>query len=205
MKFPFLESFIIFILWLHYRFRKNEKTVSESTRSFWEKEARANATRKKPLDDLRYITIPLDSFPMELEKDDPEIADCIAQIRSLSETKIVNFTGISNTDLKLQYGAPNMPVLSQYDQNYTFLARTLQKWASLLYSKGYESETKTILEFAIQTNTDVSGSYKLLASIYHQNHEQDKIEKLIETAKAIPSPLQNTIVRTLQEFDPSTD
>ena len=35
-------------------------------------------------------------------------------------------------DLKLEYGTANINDLSQYDQNYTLLVRTLQKWAEAL-------------------------------------------------------------------------
>ena len=37
----------------------------------------------------------------------------------------MHLTGYTNTDLKLEYGAPNIKLLSAYDQRYTTLARTL--------------------------------------------------------------------------------
>ena len=46
-------------------------------------------------------------------------------LNSLKDEQIVNFTGISNTDLKLSFGAANLPTLSRFDQNYTLLARAL--------------------------------------------------------------------------------
>jgi len=50
---------LIFIIWLRYELKKS--THNED--AFWETEAKANKTRKKPLDSLYYITIPTDSLP----------------------------------------------------------------------------------------------------------------------------------------------
>lgn len=199
MKFPFFASFIVFCLWLSYEIRKHRRNQEKSSDSFWEKEAAANNTRRKSLDDLNYIHIPFDRLPMETLKDEPIVAQCHETLYTLSEDPIVNLTGISNTDLKLKYGAPNIDLLSLYDQRYTTLARTLQTWANTLYEKGYISEACTILEFAVETRTDVSSSYRLLSSIYRQNGQIDKIRGLIPIASQLNSVLSGRIVASLEE------
>ena len=105
----------------------------------------------------------------------------------------------------MQYGAPNLPVLIDYDQNYTILARTLQKWASLLYQSGYTEEAKTILEFAVSTKTDVSASYAILSDIYRKNGQTQKIESLVQIAEGLHSAMKPSIVRILKESDPHND
>ena len=203
MRFPFLASFIIFLLWLSHQLAKSRRTTEKQEKSFWERERLANQTRRKSLDALPYITIPLDTLPMQLCQEDDAIRECTDFVRSLSEQTIVNLTGYSNTDLKLMYGAANITLLSDYDQNYTLLARTLQKWAALLYEKGFVNDAKAVLEFAISTQTDVSGSYKLLASIYKKEGRPEKIASLLETASTLRSAMKPAIVRALQESDPS--
>ena len=203
MRFPFLASFIIFLIWLSYQLAKSKRITEKQEKSFWERERLANQTRRKSLDALPYITIPLATLPMQLCQEDDAVRECTDLVRSLSEQTIVNRTGYSNTDLKLMYGAPNSMLLSDYDQNYTLLARTLQKWAALLYKKGFVNETKTILEFAVSTQTDVSGSYKLLASIYKKEGHPEKTASLLETASTLRSAMKPAIVRALQESDPS--
>lgn len=199
---PFvLASVILFCGLIAYEGRKHKKQRANQEKSFWAKENAANNVRRKPLDDLEYITIPSDTLPMNLMTDHGEVSECLQIIRELSAEKIVNFTGISNTDLKLQYGAPNINLLTEYDQNYTLLARTLQKWAEILYKNGYVAETKNILEFAISTRTDVSKSYYLLADIYIQQGESEKIQNLIDVAGGLKSALKGSIVRTLQELN----
>lgn len=202
MKIPFFASFIVFCLWLMYQLKRQQKRETAAATSFWAREAAANNTRKKPLDDLEYITIPFDFLPVHILTDDEEVAECLRLLTELSERKIVNFTGLSNTDLKLRYGAPNLPLLMEYDQNYTVLVRTLQKWASLLYAKGYTEETKTILEFAVSTKTDISTTYSMLAEIYTKTGHTDKIESLLQIAEGLNSAMKPTIVRILQEVYP---
>lgn len=200
MRFPFFASFIIFCIWLGYEIHKHRNMDAKASEAFWQKEAIANATRRKPLDDLEYIRIPFESLPMDTLADQPVVAECHETLKELSKEPVVNLTGISNTDLKLTYGAANIELLSQYDQRYTVLARTLQTWASALYEEGYANEAMTVLEFAIKTRTDVSASYKLLSFIYQEKSQPDKIRELIPVAENLNSPLKNNIVRALQNL-----
>ena len=77
---------------------------------------------------------------------------------------------------------------------------TLQKWAERLHEEGEEQAARQILEFAVSTDTDISGTYRLLASIYTASGEQAKIQELIEKAQGLRSGSKKIIVRTLQEF-----
>ena len=202
MKMPFFASFIIFLIWLSYEISKSRRIGEKAQDAYWERENAANNTRRKSLDNLRYIVIPFDSLPMETLIEDEKIMEFHKTLHYLSESPIVNFTGFSNTDLKLEYGAPNIDLLARYDQSYTTLARTLQQWAEKLYQAGYVQEAKQILEFSISTDTDVSGSYRLLASIYSKEGETGKIKELEDRARHLKSASRNIIVRILQQFDP---
>ena len=72
-------------------------------RAFWDREQRANFTRKKPLDNLNYITIPDNILHMAPASMTAEIQNCLKDLGDLSSGKIVNLTGFTNTDLKLEY------------------------------------------------------------------------------------------------------
>lgn len=200
MRFPFFASFIVFCIWLGYEIHKHRNMDAKASQEFWAKEAAANNTRKKSLENLDYIHIPFDDLPMNNLPEHPVIKECQDTLKELSQEPVVNLTGISNTDLKLQYGAPNIDLLSQYDQRYTLLARTLQTWAETLYEEGHPDDAATVLEFAVKTRTDVSASYKLLASIYQDKGQPDKIRALIPVAESLNSPLKNSIVRALQSL-----
>lgn len=184
---------------------KTKKNDSIHKEDFWERELKANSTRRQPLDDLDYIKLSLEDYPMTLLNDIPKAEDYKQIIRSLCELPIVNFTGISNTELKLRYGAPNLDLLMHYDQNYTLLVRTLQQWAQMLYDAGYVDEARRMLEFSVSTGTDVSATYRLLCQIYNEQNTPEKIGELYPVAEMLNSAMQKTIVRILQESDQSSD
>lgn len=200
MKFPFFASFIVFCIWLGYELHKQRDKEAKAYQDFWEKEAQANNTRRKSLEDLDYITIPFESLPMDVLADDPVVRECHETLKELANSPIVNFTGISNTDLKLMYGAPNIELLSRYDQSYTLLVRTLQKLSQALYDKEYFEEACLFLEFAVKIRTDVSASYKLLSSIYIQNGQSEKIAGLIPIAESLNTRLSGYIVDALKSM-----
>ena len=184
---------------------KNKKSQDTAQKDFWEKEREANSTRRKSLDNLDYIKIPIEKLPMSLLSDVPKAEDYKQIIQTLAGLPIVNFTGISNTELKLRYGAPNIELLCGYDQNYTLLVRTLQQWAQLLYDSGYVNEALHMLEFSVSTGTDVSATYRLLCQIYIQLNTPEKIGSLYPIVEVLHSAMQKTIVRILQEAEQSGD
>lgn len=202
MKTLVLSSLIVFCGLIAYENRKHAKMEEKFKEDFWEREELANHVRKKSLENLPYITLPLERLPMDTLREDDTVSECHRQLTDLSSKKIVNLTGYSNTDLKLEYGTANITPLSEYDANYTLLVRTLQEWAEALYRQNYTAEAVKVLEFAVSTGTDVSHSYYLLADLYDSSGASEKKASLISAAEALRSPFKNTIVRTLQESGP---
>ena len=75
MILPYFASFIVFIILLTYEIRKNTRLAKKLEAGFWDREVKANATRKKSLEHLDYIIVPLDSLPFSTENTDEEILD----------------------------------------------------------------------------------------------------------------------------------
>ena len=199
MKYYILASLIIFSITIYHAIRRSNEITARDEKNFWDRENEANSVRKKSLDSLNYLHIPMDRFPTSLLIDNPTIRECIETLTQLATRPIVNLTGQSNTDLKLQYGTANITVLSEYDQNYTLLARTLQTWAETLIKEGCEEEAVPILEYAVETGSDISKTYYLLADYYKRNQRGEAIQALLEKASSLPSLNQKVIVRTLSE------
>lgn len=196
----FATFFIVMIFIVGYALQRNNATrkYEKNSRLFWERESLANSTRKKPLDGLELITIPLESLPFSNSEDDT-IKECEDIVRTLASQDIINLTGISNTDLKLTYGAPNFPYLSRCDQNFTDLARTLNQWAKRLLERNQPDAAQTVLEFAVDCKSDISTTYQMLSTIYAQKHEPEKIQDLIKTAETLNTLLKNKILKDLEE------
>ena len=195
MKLPGgLVLLAIFLAWLHYKLKKSSKNTDAA---FWEREAEANSTRKKSLDDLHYITIPENSLPFfyNFDKKLDEIQD---HVKELAEKPIVNLTGISNTDLKLTYGAANLESLSSYDENFTDLARTLLAWAERFHELGLNDDAIAVLEFGVDCKTDIYNHYMLLGKLYVESDQKHKIPDLINIAKKLNSLNSDKIVADLE-------
>ena len=198
MKYPIFASVVVFCLWLMFDLHRLRNKEAKKYQNFIDRENEANSTRRKSLDDLQYITIPFNELPMDTLNDDPKVNEYHQTLRDLSANPIVNLTGFTNTDLKLQYGAPNIDLLTNYDQAYTLLARTLASWGQVLFDNGYYNEAKRVLKYAVSTKTDVSSTYILLSKIYKSEGNEDEIRNLIEEASSLKSLSRNTIVRKLE-------
>lgn len=226
MKTLFLSSLISFCLLIFLLNKRHSKMEKSMKDAFWKREEEANHTRRKSLDNLPYITIPPEELPLachitddtadvrntgdtaDVRNTDDAVAneaiseECKEILRSLSTQKIVNLTGYTNTDLKLSYGTANITCLTEYDQNYTLLVSTLQKWAEALYRGGAKKECRQVLEYAVSIGTDVSHTYFLLADLYDEEGESDLKCSLIEKASGLSSLSSKVIVRTLQGSGP---
>lgn len=175
--------------------RKMDKKKNE----FWNREYEANSTRKADISGLDYITIPLDTLPFA-ESDDEKLNEVQNQIRNLSKESILNLTGLSNTDLKLQYGVANFNFLMQCDENYTQLVQAIYKWGSYLYEQDKWDKAITVLEYGIQIKTDISKNYILLANLYKSKGQTDKINNLIETAETLDTLTKDNILAALKKI-----
>lgn len=195
----FLMITLIIIVWIRYEKNKSGKIGENKSKDFWARETEADATRKKDISKLQYIEFPLDKLPFG-ETDNEEIRLVQKQLLKLTDKKMVNLSGFSNTDLKLEYGAPNLPHLSEYDHNFTLFTRNLYKWACLLSEEGDTPTVKSILSVGIECGTDISGNYTMLASIYAQEGRPEDILSLIAAAENIKTVMKDSTIRDLRNM-----
>lgn len=212
MKYPFFASFIVFGFLFSFSMKRRTKKEKQYVDNFWEREREADSTRRKSLESLDYVAIPLNDLPTDVLAELPEIKEYHDKIRELAGKKIVNFAGYSNTELKLEYGAPNINLLSEYDQNFEELITLLQDWASLLLQNWGEGAqlcpeeerkqaAKKVLAFAVSVGSDITASYEKLVKLYLEYGEQEKIPALREKAEKIRSLSKPRILALLAEAE----
>lgn len=189
--FPFLFLFIAFSVLLFYHARKNTAAQQKVIDDFWQKEHSANHSRKKDISKLDYVEIPWEKLPEHIETPSKNA------FWNLKDKTILNLTGISNTDLKLQYGVSNLDILSEYDANFTELVSLLPNYAKELMEQGYISHAKDLLEFGISCHADSRQIYFLLADIYKEQNETEKIAMLIEKANELPELTKQAVIKKL--------
>ena len=205
MKLPFLATFIIFIIVANISMRRVSRKTEQREQDFWDREREANGVRKKSLDNLDYIHIPIELLPFNSHDDNEEIKKAENEVYALKDEKIVNFTGITNTDLKLEYGTANITVLAQYDQNYTALVIALQKWGETLYNAGFYSDAAKVLEFSVKTRSDISSTYRLLIDMYktkleyNESEIRKKLEGMLPIAKGLNALSRTQITKMIED------
>jgi len=187
---------ILLVVWIHYQKSRTDRIATRNSETFWERERLANLTRKKDISNLDYIIVPVNSLPFP-ETDSEEVGDIQKHILTLASGKIVNFTGLSNTDLKLQYGAPNINILMEYDKNYLELVRSLYRYGKLLYDMGNTADAATVLEYALSIKTDISANYTLLATIYKEKNDINGINSVISAAEELTSMTKRALLANL--------
>lgn len=197
-----LPYFIIIIVLLQLCLRKNSKKYTKNNEDFWEKESQANSVRKKDISSLDYITIPEDLLLPKTENS--RILKEWNNIQELKTKKILNLTGYSNTDLKLEFGAANLTILTDCDNHFTALAKSVSKIGELLMQEGFTTEAVSFLEFGIQIKTDISTNYTLLAQHYADCGSPEKIDLLIAQATQLKSLMKDSIIPSLNTIKSKT-
>ncbi len=190
---------LIFMAVVTYKRMKANHINQAAERAFWDREDAANRTRKQDISHLNYVDFSGVALPFALFKDDL-LQQCESQIQTLKEKKILNLTGISNTDLKLKYGPANLTALTQYDQNFTLLARTLNTWGQRLNELSHPKEAICVLAFAVSIGSDIRATWELLAKLYADSGDLAKIRDMKTTAATLNSLTKNSILATLDSY-----
>jgi hypothetical protein len=198
MLLPILAIFIIVTVYIAIRRQSAMTKEQELFDDFLAKEQEANWTRKKDLSDLDYLSVPLDALPLGKFHDET-LQSCEDDLRALAEKPICNLNGITNTDLKLRYGAANLPALSECDTNYSTLLTLLANYGEKLYELSHPTEAAAVLEYAVSIGSDIGKTYKILAQIYRENNQPEKVDSLRAAANDLTSIRRQSILRKLDE------
>ena len=191
---------LVVIIVLGYYRSKVTQSQDNAEKAFWEKELAAGNTRRQDLEKLDYITIPLEQFPLGLN------TDAEKELVALSKARIKNFQGLSNTELKLQYGTANLDELSSYESNFIRLQQVVLEYAKELCTADRRADAIHILEFMLQNGGDISGLYLELATLYQQEGCEEKVQHLFTTIdhNFAQGPNQSTAKRLKTQLEKYT-
>lgn len=191
---------LVVIIVLGYYRSKVTQSQDNAEKAFWEKELATGNTRRQDLEKLDYITIPLEQFPLGLN------TDAEKELVALSKERIKNFQGLSNTELKLQYGTANLDELSSYESNFIRLQQVVLEYAKELCTADRRADAIHILEFMLQNGGDISGLYLELATLYQQEGCEEKVQHLFTTIDQnfAQGPNQSTAKRLKTQLEKYT-
>ena len=201
MGFPILPFFLLFQVLLAIRLNYLKAKRQQQEDEFWAKEREAKITPAKDISNLRYITIPIEKFPLNFSNDE-KVIEIETQLKELSTHKLLNLSGVSNTDLKLTYGTSNFETMSQIGEDFDKACILLNSYAKALVEAGMENDAVNVLEFAIGIGTDISESYIMLSDCYKKRSQTEKLSFLRERILNSNLLLKNSI---LNKIDDSTE
>ena len=163
-----LPYFIIILIVLQFAIKKSTRNHKTRNEEFLDRETKANQVRRKDISRLNYISIP-DNLPLinsgndtfdRLMAEDSRMKRSYDTIQSLRDKKILNLTGISNTELKLSYGAANLKDLTEYDDNFTSLVKAIAFIGHNLLDYKDIEDAAAYLEYGISIKSDISSDRK---------------------------------------------
>ena len=206
MKLLFLPTILALGWVIHHNVKKNKGKYKETVSSYLSREEKANFTRRKDISNLPYIQVPLDTLPLDITLKDTNMQSKIEEfqkiITDLAGKKMLNLIGISNTELKEQYGPANLDQLSICDQNYGKYIRILSLMADCLITEN-EKAAVDISEYCIRIGTDISSTYSLLGTYYKKHERYDDFENLYHAIPDKESIAGKVILKKLNEIKES--
>lgn len=196
-----LLCILVCVATFRYKMHLVEKEEQRLEEEYLALEKKASLPISRDISKISFIEIPLEELPFS-KNSTGTLQKYESAITELSQKKICNFNRMSNTELKLTYGAKNFKKLASYDQNYTTLLVTLANWGALLHEKNMDAEACMVLDYAVSLSTDVRKTYTTLAKIYKKQGKFDRIYQLLSIVEKIDAgiDLKKSIYDVLNEY-----
>lgn len=199
-----LPYFIIILIVIQLYLKKSTRSGSERSKKYWEREQKANSTRKQDISTLNYIKWD-DSLPAidnsltlaDILNNSPEALKAYNNIQTLKTEPMLNLSEYSNTDLKLKYGVANLDTLTQYEDNYTSFIKSLSELGHILIEHKDISDATAFLEYAVRIGSDIRLTYTDLYALYSEAENASKIRQLRQYASIIKSVNKDLIVSAI--------
>ena len=80
----FFTLTLLLMIWIYYQKSRTDRSAKSAHEAFWDKERKANLTRKKDISELDYIVIPMEQLPFPSFEDE-EITEVQKQLQKLAE------------------------------------------------------------------------------------------------------------------------
>lgn len=195
--FPVFTIFFFFCLFVFFRIRHLQNRREERDAAFWAREEEAMHAPNVDLSDVQFLRIPLERFPVGL-MDTDEGAMVEEELKQLSAEPILNLNGMTNTDVRLAYGAGNFDHMQKAGENFDRLEVLLCDYAKLLIENGHPADAVPVLEFAVESNATVSSIYTLLGECYDDMGDGERLNTLIATVEGRDMMMKASILDHLR-------
>ena len=199
----FFIWFLIAIFIFRHHMRKNSIAQAKVSDAFWKKEQESLVVRKKELlpEDYLHPTLSIEDFKDEAYYESIGQKELVRQadyLKSLVTQPMVNFSGVTNTDLRTTYGTAMITTIQAYEENFTAYTTTLYTMAEKVHDTGEVAYAIRLLEEGIKLGTDSRTHYLLLAACYKDLGDTGAMARLIERAKTLDSLTKESLLQDLK-------
>lgn len=147
-----------------------KKPYAEDFKNYIARDRESNYSRKKDIPKELMVTPGYDALQLGVypeAEDFKTLHNMLARCERASKLTMVKpFQGKSNIDLKMEFGAVNLDVITSYEDNYTKYLHSLNNLAKELIKQGFYRDAETVLHECIGFGSDLTLTFKLLADIY---------------------------------------
>jgi len=185
-------TFLLFA-WLRYRHNKTSRGRYENLEAFNASEMESNFIRKKDIDPEYFVQADLARLPFTepCTGGDP-FRRLQENVKNAAGKKMLRLPrAMDNREVKLAFGTAHLELVTQYEENYHRFMIALLKWGEALLAAGERSGGEAVLKESVRLGSEFSKTYALLANLYIQNGEHEKLEQLHSRA-ASPDFLPNS-------------
>lgn len=203
--FPFLLSSLLVILTIRIFMKKSSNGFQESIQDFLEKEKKANFTTKNIKNiKIRYMYPNKEILPFkEYDENNTDFKNIIKKqnlVKRKMELEMAKLPlGLSNTELKSEYGVNNFEKITILEEHYNGFIRALFEWASILKDMNEKKDCEIILNECVRLEGDISQIYFHLSDIYFENNQKDKLLNLRNLVSSYELSLKEKILQYIDE------
>lgn len=205
MGFPAIFAFFVIIAILfNYRIKKLTREEAKVREAFWQRERESLIVRKKDFDENDFITPDISSlrFPnVEFIGYELKLYQAsIDKINSLIQKPMMNFSGLTNTEVRLRFGTANQTTITNNEGNYNSFLKALYDYGQLMEKSGETEEALSAYEICISINSEYTKHYISLAKLYLQQNNKKALSALREKASQVDQMAQTKILSKLDEL-----
>jgi len=205
MGFPTIFAlFVIFALLFNHRLNRLTRLEREAKVAFWESERDSLSVRKKEFVEENYLRPDISSltFPQLDVKDyDLVLYESLkSKLLELSTKDMMNFSHLTNTEIRLQFGTANQTAIADNESAYNTYLKTLADYGKFMNEQGELNEAIIALEECIRMKSEYSRHYLFLAQLFAIIKNEEAFHQLCEKASTIDTTKQTNIHQKLINY-----
>jgi len=205
MGFPTIFAlFVIVALLFNYRLNKITRIERKAKVAYWETERDSLSVRRKDFAQEDYLRPDMTAltFPnLDVKDYDLVLYESLkSKILALSSKDMMNFSHLTNTEIRLQFGTANQTTIADNEANYNSYLKALADYGKFMNEQGELPEAIAALEECIRMKSEYSRHYLYLAQLFSTTKNEEAFHQLCEKASYIDATKQTNLRQKLLDY-----